>query len=504
MLTRSLRLLPALLATIFLTAAAAAQDSDRWYLVKMMNQPCGDLHSVVRTEGDRVITSNAMKISLKRGEAVLMTIAVESEFVETKDGRPISMKSVQNMGGQPATSTYTFKEDGSVELVSQQGGQPIAKTLPKPEGVWLPPHASDKYIRQRLKAGAEEITVRTIDPTSGIDPVTVKYTGFEKTSVVVEGRTIDAIKRSITTNAGGAVVKSTDYVDSECELIRSRMDLGGISLDIIATDKEGAKKTGDAPEIMVSTFATPDKPIDNPRRTSKVVLHLSVPEEMPALPNTSSQRVERTKDGARVTITGEAIHPAPEQDMNDPALLAATTMANINDDEIKKLAQRAVEGADDSPQAKAEACRRFVHKYIKKKNLGTAFASASEVARSREGDCTEHGVLLTALLRAHGIPSRAVVGLIYADQFAGAERIFGYHMWSQALLTVDGQPRWIDLDPTLPDKHPFDATHITLDTSKLADGTPVAGLGAIASMLGRLTIKVESVEHAPALTNTSK
>jgi hypothetical protein len=359
-------------------------------------------------------------------------------------------------------------------------------------------------MRQRLKAGAEEITVRTIDPTSGIQPVTAKYTNFEKTTVIIDGRSVDAIKRNITTNTGGAVVKSTDYVDSEGELIKSRMDLGGITLDIIATDKAGAKETGDAPEIMVKTFASPDKPIDNPRRTTKAVLLLSIPDEMPALPETSSQRIEKLKNAARVTITRDAVHNAPEAEVKDPALLAATTMANINDEDIKQLAARAIANAEDTPAAKAEACRRFVYKYIRKKDLGTAFASASEVADSKQGDCTEHGVLLTALLRANGIPARAVIGLIYADQFAGAERIFGYHMWAQAVLNVDGHDRWVDLDATLPDSVPFDATHIALDTTTLADGSPVAGLGAVASMLGRLQIKVELVEHSPAPAKVTK
>ena len=40
-------------------------------------------------------------------------------------------------------------------------------------------------------------------------------------------------------------------------------------------------------------------------------------------------------------------------------------------------------------------------------------ATAAEVARSREGDCTEHAVLLAALARARGIPARVAMGLVY-------------------------------------------------------------------------------------------
>src|SRR5205085_3072434 len=128
------------------------------------------------------------------------------------------------------------------------------------------------------------------------------------------------------------------------------------------------------------------------------------------------------------------------------------------------------------------------------KDLGVGFANASETARTRRGDCTEHGVLLAALLRAANIPSRVACGLIYADGFAGSKHIFGYHMWAQALLNVNGKPTWVDLDGTLGDKTPFDATHIALAVSALADGQSQDALMAIATVIGRLQIKVESVE----------
>ena len=41
-------------------------------------------------------------------------------------------------------------------------------------------------------------------------------------------------------------------------------------------------------------------------------------------------------------------------------------------------------------------------------------------ARTRSGDCSEHAVLLTALLRARGIPARVSHGLVYLEQRARA------------------------------------------------------------------------------------
>jgi transglutaminase-like putative cysteine protease len=188
------------------------------------------------------------------------------------------------------------------------------------------------------------------------------------------------------------------------------------------------------------------------------------------------------------------MHPAPADDVDNPDFTSASAMIDTQDAEVRKLAQRALaKSADDTPAGRAEAIRRFVHSYINRKNLGVGFASASEVARKRTGDCSEHGVLAAALLRCAGIPSRVVAGVIYADAFAGSQEIFGYHMWAQGLITIDGQPRWVDLDPTLDDRTPFDAAHIALGVTALPEGELATSLSTTATTLGRLKISVESV-----------
>jgi hypothetical protein len=122
------------------------------------------------------------------------------------------------------------------------------------------------------------------------------------------------------------------------------------------------------------------------------------------------------------------------------------------------------------------------------------FATASEVARTRQGDCSEHAVLLAALLRGAGIPSRTVSGLIYTDEFLGRKNVFAYHMWTQAWLTQGVGGRWVDLDATL-DALPFDAAHIALATSSQSDVGAVNDIVKIAGLLGRLSLQVVWVDE---------
>jgi len=96
-------------------------------------------------------------------------------------------------------------------------------------------------------------------------------------------------------------------------------------------------------------------------------------------------------------------------------------------------------------------------------------------------------VLLAALLRAQGIPSRVVAGLVWCDQFAGKKDVFGWHLWTQAL--IDG--RWIDLDATLPPgKGLFHPGHIALAATALSDPAGDPSWATLLAALGNLQVEV--------------
>jgi len=84
---------------------------------------------------------------------------------------------------------------------------------------------------------------------------------------------------------------------------------------------------------------------------------------------------------------------------------------------------------------------QFVYDYIADKNGAHGFDVASMVARSRAGDCTEHAVLLTALLRMYGFPARTVTGLYVSLK----EPVLAYgHAW----VEYYGDGGWTGLDGT--------------------------------------------------------
>jgi transglutaminase-like putative cysteine protease len=89
---------------------------------------------------------------------------------------------------------------------------------------------------------------------------------------------------------------------------------------------------------------------------------------------------------------------------------------------------------------------------------------AREILTQRKGDCNEHATILTALLRAAGIPARIVVGVVYKDGR------FYYHAWNEAYIN-----RWISMDATLK-QMPADATHIKLIDGGIEEQIRIVGI----------------------------
>ena len=130
---------------------------------------------------------------------------------------------------------------------------------------------------------------------------------------------------------------------------------------------------------------------------------------------------------------------------------------------------------------------KYVRDKLTKKNFSTAMASAAEVAQRMEGDCTEHAVLLAAMLRAKKVPSRIAAGLVYVDSLNS----FGGHMWTEAFLAGE----WIPLDATL-GKGGIGPAHLKMADSALDEDAPlpVSTFLPAYQALGKLKIDVLKAE----------
>jgi len=490
----------------------AATTFDRWYMLEMSGEHAGWAHTTERRKGDRIVSQTDMKITVRRGDQAI-TIEHAMWFVETLDGQPIEASSTLKPGAVAIVQHAKFT-DNRIELTTGQGNAARTTAVPALDGSYLPPAAAQRLVEKRIAQGAKEISVGLIDASMGVTALDTSMTLAGKENVQVFGKVVPAVVwETRASNLPGVTMR--EYVDTQGRSVKSSIQLmPGMDITMIEADEQLAKAQVDPPRVMAQTLIRPDQPIQSPRTSRSAIYRVSVKGAdgtAISLPRTGYQRVvwDNRSTAAVVLDLDQPVNAI--DDLPTDADLESSNMIDHHSDAVRKLLDRALPDSDRemSDVQKASRLRAFVHDYIDEKDLSVGLATAGEVAATAQGDCTEHAVLLTALLRGNGIPARTVTGLLYVDRFLGQRGVFGYHMWTQAWVTGEsggavgehpgentsgggGGPsggRWIDLDAVL-EGHDFDAAHIALSVSSMADGQMVNDMIGMLPVFGRLDVKV--------------
>jgi transglutaminase-like putative cysteine protease len=173
----------------------------------------------------------------------------------------------------------------------------------------------------------------------------------------------------------------------------------------------------------------------------------------------------------------QVVHPSAED-------LAANNFIQSDDREVIALATT-IAPEERDPWKLACDLEKFVDAAIQTKSYSQAFATAAEVARSLEGDCTEHSLLYAALCRQRKIPARVAFGFVYYPPARG----FAGHMWNEVWIS----DRWIPMDSTL-GQGGIGAERIKLGDSNLSGGSPLVEMLSVIQVIGRLELKILSAE----------
>lgn len=148
-------------------------------------------------------------------------------------------------------------------------------------------------------------------------------------------------------------------------------------------------------------------------------------------------------------------------------------LLQVNDPQIVALAVR-IAGNSRDPRVVAERINRWVHDSLEKA-ITISVPNATQVLRTRRGDCNEHTQLFTALARAVGIPTRIATGVAYVNGK------FYYHAWPEVRLRD-----WVAVDPTF-GQFPADAAHLRFVRGGLTRQ------GELLRLVGTLRIEVLDV-----------
>ena len=418
-------------------------------------------HSIARfkIEEGKALTSVVMKMTLSRG-GTSITIAIDTLETETPDGKPLGFSMKVNQGQM--VTTGKIGADGKLNVEMTVAGMTQKKTLDWPKDALL---SHGRMLAERkagLKPGTK-ITSIVFDPTT-LSPMTVTSVVGEKAKVDLLGRIVMLTEVKSEMQGASGKMNTTTYVNDEYIPLKSITPAMGMKIELIDCSKAVALASNETLDLMSKVILSSPVSLSKKAMSGPLVYTIkpTSSDSAPEFLDGANQSVKNADDKT-ITLT---IRPTPAPmpknaplvyKGKDPEALKALKPSDyVQSDHksIKALAKKAVGDAKDA----ATAVRRietFVRGYIKTKNLSVGYASAVEVAESREGDCTEHAVLTAAICRAAGIPAQVVNGLAYVEQFGTYRNVFGPHAWNRVFIGG----KWVGVDSALKE---FNTGHIAL------------------------------------------
>jgi transglutaminase-like putative cysteine protease len=472
--------------------ASAAEEvlRDEWESILINGARSGHTHEVVRRVADgNIETTSDTKISIKRGGASV-EMGFHNVTVERPDGTLVSNVAKSKMSAVETTTRMDY-EKGKAKITTETMGESREVTVEMPEDLVGPWRARRIPFEAGYPAG-KTFDARVFQKDAGGAVIShTKVVGPEDTEVS-PGKMHSLIR--LVESIDGYPVITTRWVDKNGTTFKTKASAAGMDMESRRATKEEATAADDGkaqPDLFTSTMILSKVLVPHARTLESALLRVRPRKPDVAIPDLATERqvVEKREAGGAVVLrigrhvppAGAAVRPIAVPAPELAPFLAPSSALQSDDPLIVSSAKEAVGDEKDAWKA-SQAIERWVYKHVKTKSFGVGAASALEVCKSQEGDCSEHAVLAAALARAAGIPSRVVSGLEYLMGF------WGGHAWTE--VSIAG--RWYAIDAT--NGLGFvDPLHISVSASALAEGTFDKEASNFLSVVGSVDIDVLEV-----------
>jgi len=472
-------------------AVAPNKERESWDILLLQGKRVGYAHTTARlvAESGRQIlrTEDLARLSLRRGNDTVQQ-DIRSLSIETPDGKLLRFESEIGMG--PATIRTTGQVKGDrLEIETTGAAAAPAKTSIPWSADDAGPFATEQSLLRKPMQPGERRTLKVLMAEfQQVADVEMTAKGFEPCKLPTGTHELLRIE-TVARLANNQKIEQTEWADRTGDTLKTLMPAMG-QLETYRASKAEALEKVDAAELdlLSSMMVKVEQPLSGGHRTKEVCYRVHLDGSDPAsVFVTGPTQAVKSIDANTAEVTVYAIRPGQSGGNRsapaDPPTeddLRPNVFVQSDDPLIVADAKKAT-GDEKDPWRVAVALERFVNREVKNKNFSQAFATAAEVAKSREGDCTEHAVFLMALCRACGIPARGVMGLVYLE----SQRAFFYHMWTEVYI----DNRWIPIDGTL-SLGGIGAAHLKIAQSNLKDATAYSSFLPVMQVMGRLSIKV--------------
>ncbi|MFH1824635.1 MAG: transglutaminase-like domain-containing protein [Candidatus Firestonebacteria bacterium] len=424
-----------------------------------------------------------MDINLKRFEANIHLKADSTCYLK-EDLTPLFFKYIETMGNQNgllknATIPKHFMDtreshreiEGKLKnkklyIKSKLAGLTNEYEIPFEKDVILDDNV-DEYLRTKGYKVGDRFKVKTFSKdTMKVESININVKELRKEDGLPKDATIPKYYNYTMESHGKEFfivetelkgIISTHYIDKKGYTLKSEFAQLGITM--VKTNKEDALKEYSGSVDIISEYAIKsNRSVDDPRNV--VGLNVSIFFKSGIPKNLSGENIERTciniiKDKTAIcSIKKEKFDDSqaisiPILDKNYEKYLKETLYEQSSDKGIIETAKKIV-GEEKNSFKAAKKIINWVYDFVKNKNFSVGFNSARETLELKEGDCTEHSVLASALCKAVGVPTKVCGGLVLMKDK------FYYHMWIEVYVG-----KWIGMDPTF-NEDIVDAAHIKL------------------------------------------
>jgi len=434
---------------------AANKDETEYFAIFMEGKKVGHaIQSRVVADG-KVTTTEKVTITMSRAN-VAATINMTETSIETSNGTPLGFEVIQELAALVMKMVGTVDKQGMLNLTVTSMGTEQKSTLEWPNGAVMAEGLRLLTLNKGLKEGTE-YTAKIFSPGI-LQAIDARIHIGPKQNVDLLGRVVALTK--ITTRyvmPGAGEIVSTSYVDDNLRMQKTISPIAGMQMEMVACAKDFALGQNEVFEVISKLFLASPEPLDNVDLAKSITYYLSPTQEgmSLAIPSTDNQRARPLKNG-KVMVTVEPVaapagakFPYKGEDKTVLEAMKPNRFLQSDHKDVIELARRAIGETKDAAEA-VKRIESFVAKYMERGSLSVGYASAVEVAASRQGDCSEFSVLTAAMCRAVGIPAQVAVGVAYVKEWGGLHNSFGPHAWVQAYVggdTASREPgKWVGLD----------------------------------------------------------
>jgi hypothetical protein len=468
--------------------AKATPSAEAWDAFFLQGSKIGYGHTTVIAadrDGEKLVEVEALNhLEIARfGQRTVQELKIRS--LERLDGRVLEFQTEIAFGPSP-TTVRGHVAGGQMILETNTQGSRQRATIPWSDEIGGFQAVEQSLERKPLVAGEKRSLKMLMPVVNQVALVDLAAQELEPTSVMGVRTRLLRIE-SVARLPDGNAIASTIWTDERGATIKTRVE----SLEQESFRTSRAVAVAEAPpggfDLGIDLIVKIVPPLANPRATREVRYRVELANADPAqVFAIGATQTVRSLDDHSAEVTVRSLRPAdlapsdPPVPEVDQQYTVGNSVLQIDDPRVRQMAREAAAGADN-PRDIALALERYVYRAVTKKDFSQAFATAAEVATSREGDCTEHAVLLAALARACKIPSRVAIGLVYVEGADG----FGYHMWTEVYL--NGQ--WIPLD-AVTGAGGTSAAYLKLSDSSLAGPSAYSSFLPVAQVIGQLKVSV--------------